>query len=98
MTWYKLIETKTGIALGPSDVSLHLIAAIRELRIQAMVELCQRVLDVLGMSAEWTQSIVVPICRRKYDIRNCICNRAVDFLENRINAVGRVSAKNFVKE
>ena len=34
------------------------------------------------MPAEWALSIVVEIFKRKGDIRNCSCNRAVKFLEH----------------
>ena len=36
-----------------------------------MAEICQKVLDEYGMPAEWALGIVVPILKRKVDIRNC---------------------------
>ena len=47
-----------------------------------MFELCQRVLDRLGMPAEWALSTLVPFFRRNGEIRNCSCYRAVKLLEH----------------
>ena len=67
-------EIKTGKALGPSDISLELIAASREEGIQLTAEIYQRVLDVFEMPVEWALCIVVPIFKGKGDIRNCSCH------------------------
>ena len=42
-----------------------------------MTERCQRFLDGFGLPAEWSLSIVVPIFKRKGDVRNCNCYGAV---------------------
>ena len=59
----KVVQTlnkmKTGQASGPLDLSLDLIATSREVGIQVMLELCQGVLDRLGMPAEYVLYIVV---------------------------------------
>ena len=44
-----------GKAHAYSTVSLVLIVACMEVGIKVMVELCKRVLDGLGMSAEWNE-------------------------------------------
>ena len=44
-----LNEIKTGNSPGPSEGSLELIAASGVVRIQVMAEICQKVLDVLGI-------------------------------------------------
>ena len=46
-------EIRNVKAPVPSDVSLELIAGSVEVQIQVMFELCQRVPDGFGMSAEW---------------------------------------------
>ena len=46
-----------------------------------MAEICQHVLHEFGMPVEWG-SIVVPIFKRKADIRNCSCYRAVKLFEH----------------
>ena len=51
---------KTGKALGPSEVSLELIAASGGVGIKVMAEICQKVLVGFGMPAEWALSMVVP--------------------------------------
>ena len=56
-----LTEMKTGKALGPSAVSLELIAASGGVGIHVMAEICQKVLDGVRMSVEWALSVVVPI-------------------------------------
>ena len=42
---------KPGKAAGPSEVNAESISASREVDVNVMVELCQRVLDGKGMSA-----------------------------------------------
>ena len=64
---------KTGIAPGPSEVPLELIAASEGVGIQVMAEICQKVLEGFGMPAEWALSLVVLIFKWKGDIRNCNC-------------------------
>ena len=49
------------------------------------------------MSVEWDLSIVVPIFKRKGDIRNCSCYGGVKFLEHGMKVVGRVLEKGFVE-
>ena len=88
-----LKEVRTGKAPGPSEISLELIAASGGVEIQVMVEICQKVLDGFGMPAEWALSIVVPIFKRKGDIRNCNCYCVVKFLEHGMNVVERVLEK-----
>ena len=68
-----LNEMKIGKAHGPSKVSQELIAAGGGVGILMMAEICQRVLDGFGMPIDWALSIVVPIFRRKDDIRSCSC-------------------------
>ena len=60
-----LNEMKTGKAPGPSDVSLELIAASKEVGIQMMAEICWKVLDGFGMPVEWVLSMVVPIFKER---------------------------------
>ena len=58
-----------------------------------MADICRKVLDGLGMPAEWALSIVVPIFNGKGDIRNCCCYRAVKLLEHGMKVVERVLEK-----
>ena len=51
-----LNEMKTEKVLGPSEVSLELIAASGGVEIQVMAEICQKVLDGFAMPAEWAVS------------------------------------------
>ena len=69
----ELNEMKTAKVAGPSEVSQELIAASGRVGIQAMAEICQKVLDWFGMLAEWALNIVVPNFKGKGDIRNCSC-------------------------
>ena len=64
---HALNEIRTEITPGPSDVSLELIAASGKVGIQVMAELCQRILDGLGMPAEWSLIMVLLIFKRKCD-------------------------------
>ena len=57
----KLNEIKHGKAREPSDVSLGLFAPIGEVGIEVMVELCQGVPNIFGMSAESALSAVVSV-------------------------------------
>ena len=58
-----------------------------------MAEICQRVLDGFGMPVEWALSIVVPIVKRKGDIRNCSCYRVVKLFEHEMKMLERVFEK-----
>ena len=49
------------------------------------------------MPAEWTLSILIPIFKRKGDIRNCSCYGAVKRLEHGLKEVERVLEKGFVE-
>ena len=81
---------KTGKAYGPSDVLLELIAASGGVGIQVMAEICQKVLDEFGMTAELTLRLVVPIFKWKGDIQYCSCYIAVRLLEHGMKVVERV--------
>ena len=49
-----LDEMKTGRKeTGPSEVSLELVAASGGVGINVMAQICQKVLDIFGMPAEW---------------------------------------------
>ena len=52
-------------------MSIDPIATSGNVGTLVMVELCRIVLDGLGMSAERTLSLVVPIFKGEGDIRNC---------------------------
>ena len=86
-------EMKTGKAPGHSEVPLELIATCVGVGIQVMAEIYQKVVDGFEMPVEWTLSIVVPILKRKSDIRNCSCYRAVKLLEHGMKVVERVLEK-----
>ena len=60
-----LNEMKSGKALGPSEVSLELIAASRGVGIQVITEICQSATNGLVMPIEWALCIVVPIFKGK---------------------------------
>ena len=83
-------EMKIERTPGALDVSLLLIASSREVGIQVMAELCQRVLDWLVMPAEWALSIEVPIFKGNGDIRNCRCYGAVKLLDHEMKVMVRV--------
>ena len=88
-----LNEMKTVKIPGPSDVSLELIAASWGVGIQAMAEICQKVLDGFGMPALWGLSIAVRMFMGKVDIWNCSCYRAVKHLEHGMKVVEMVLEK-----
>ena len=90
-----LSDVKTGRASGPSDVSLELFAASREVGMQAMAEIFQIVLDGFGMPVEWDLSILVSICKVKGDIRNLSCYSAVNLLEHGMKVVMTVNEMQF---
>ena len=50
-------KMKAGKAVGPSEVSVEMIAASGEIGIDVMVELCQGVLDGRRMPDEWVLRI-----------------------------------------
>ena len=86
-------KMKAGKAAGPLEVSVEMIAASGEIRIDVMVELCQSVLDGRGMPDEWAPSIVVPILKGKGDAINCGAYRGVKLLEHAMKIVEKVLEK-----
>ena len=58
-----------------------------------MAEICQKVLEGFGMSAEWALSIMVPIFKGKGDIRNCSYYGAVKLLKIGMKVVEMVLEK-----
>ena len=60
-----------------------------------MVEICQRVLDGLGMQAEWVLGIVVPIAIGKGDTRNLCSYIAMKLLDDVTEVVEMVFEKGF---
>ena len=50
------------------------------------------------MSIECALSIVVPIIKKKGDIRNCSCYRTMQLLDHRIKVVERVLAKRLCRK
>ena len=83
-------KMKAGKATGPLEVSVEMIAAIGETRIDVMVELCHSVLDRGGMPAEWAPSVVVPIFKGKGDAMSCWAYRGVKLLEHAMKIVEKV--------
>ena len=50
-----------------------------------------------GMPVELAVRIVVPIFKRKGDVRNCSCYKAVKLLEHGMKVVERCQKKGFVE-
>ena len=50
-----------------SKVSEEIIAASDEIAVDVMTELCERVLDGIGMPDEGKTSVIVPIFKGKHD-------------------------------
>ena len=88
-----LNKMKTGIDPGPSEVSLELIAASGLVGIQVMAEICQGVLDGLGVPVDRVLSKVVLIFKAKGDIRNCSCYRGEKLFELGTKVAERVLEK-----
>ena len=61
-------KMKSGKATGPSEISVEMIVASGEIGVKEMMELCQRVLDGIGMPDEWKTSVIVPIFKEKGDV------------------------------
>ena len=55
-----------------------------------MMDLCQRVMNNIGMPDEWKTSVIVPIFKEKGDVMNCGSYRGVKLLEHAIKIVERV--------
>ena len=81
---------KSGKATGTSEVSVEMIVASGKIGVKVMMELCQRVLDGIGMPDEWKTSVIVPIFKGKSDVMSCGSYRGVKLLEHAMKIVGRV--------
>ena len=76
--------------LGSFEVSAEMISASAETGVSLMVELCQRMLDGKGMPDEWLTSVLVPIFKKKGDVRNFHTYRGVKLLDHAMKIVKRV--------
>ena len=90
-----LNEMKTRKTPRTSDISLELIAASGGVGIEVMAEICQNVLDGLGMPVQWVLNIVVPIIKWNGDTRNCSCYTPVKLLVHGMGVVERLLEKRF---
>ena len=81
---------KPGMTAGPSEVCAEMISASGKVGVSVMVDLCQRVLDGKEMPDEWQTNVLVPIFKRKGDVRNCNTYRGVKLLEHAIKIVESV--------
>ena len=81
---------KPGKAAGPSEACPEMISASGEVGVSVTVELFQRVLDGKGMLDEWQTSVLVPIFKKKGDVRNYNTYRGVKLLEHALKIVERV--------
>ena len=90
-------DMKTGKAVGPSAVSVELIAASGEIGINVMRELCQGILEGKEMPEDWALSTVVPIFKGKGDAMSCDAYRGVKLLEHALKIVERVLEKRIRK-
>ena len=81
---------KPAKAAGPSAVCAEMISASGKVRVSVMVERCQLVLDGKEMPDEWQTSMLVPIFKRKGDVRNCNTYRGVKLLEHAMEIVESV--------
>ena len=81
---------KPAKAAGPSEVCAEMTFASGKVGVSAMMDLCQRVLDGKEMPDEWQTSMLVPIFKRKGDVRNCNTYRGVKLLEHAMKIVESV--------
>ena len=58
-----------------------------------LMELCQRVLDEKGLSADWATSAAIHIFKGKLDIMNCGMHRVVTLVEHAMKMVEEVLEK-----
>ena len=89
-SWKQIQRMKSGKATGPSEVSVEMIVASGEIRVEVMMELCQHVLDGRGMPDEWKTGMIVPICKEKGDVMSCGSYTEVKLLEHVMKIVERV--------
>ena len=88
---------KVGKAPGPSEVYAELILASGDVGISVLMELCQRILDGKGMSADWATCVAIPICKGKGDIMDCGMCRGVKLPEHAMKIVENVLQKSLQK-
>ena len=90
----KIVEAmqkmKSGMATGPSEVSVEMIVASGEIGVKVMMELCQRVLDGRGMPDEWKTNVIIPIFKGKGNVMSCGSYRGVKLLEHAMKIVEKI--------
>ena len=89
-----LNEMKTAKPSGPSDAILELIAASEEVRIQVMAEICQRLLDGLGIPVKYSGS---NLQGKGWHLEPQLLQRHDVLFEHGMKVVERVLRKVFVE-
>ena len=88
---------KPGKAAGSFEGCAEMISVSGKVGVNMIMELCQYVANGKGMSDEWQTSVLVPIFKEKFDVRNCNLCRGVKLLEHAMKIVERVLARSIQK-
>ena len=90
----EIVEAMQKIKLrkttGPFEISVGMIVASGAIGGKMMMELCQRVLDGREIHDEWKTMVILPIFKRKSDVKSCGSYRGVKLLEHAMKIVKRV--------
>ena len=82
-------KMKQEKATGLSEMTTEMIVAGGRIA-EVMLQLCQRVLNVKGISDKWKTCVVVPIFKGKGDVMNSGSYRGVKLLEHSMKIIERV--------
>ncbi|KAL5579384.1 hypothetical protein UlMin_011826 [Ulmus minor] len=77
-----LKRMKSGKAVGPNDIPIEAWKCLREVEIQWLTRLFNRILESRKMPNLWRHSIVVPIYKNKGNIQNCSNYRGIKLMSH----------------
>ena len=79
-------DVKSGKATGPSGFSNDMLKAAGEVGVEAMTEICQKILEQEEILEEWCNSFTIPIYKDKGDALRCENYRGRRLIEHGMKA------------
>ena len=62
---------KHGKAMGPDGIPVEVWKSLGEEGVDMLLGLLQKIFEQEKMPGEWRDSVIVPICKEKWDIQDC---------------------------
>ena len=86
-------DVKSGKATGPSGFSNDMLKAAGEVGVEAMTEICQKILEQEEIPEEWCHSFTIPTYKDKGDALMCENYRGIRYIEHGMKVWEKVLEK-----